>query len=82
VEFSDEDMLEVSVNSDGQVYIGDRHIEWEHLSRELKKLKEKRRIDAVALRGSKDVRYEMIMKAVDAIKDAEIANMGLVALKE
>jgi len=77
---TDEENIEVSVDKNGSVFIGQTQVEWSELVIKLKALKEDKNIDAVALRGSKDIDYGTIMQAVDAIKEAGITNLGLVAL--
>jgi len=81
-DYTDEETIEVSVKNNGNVYIGKTEVSWNELSNKLKLLNEQKKLNSVALRGDKDVKYEKIMLAVDAIKEAGITNLGLVALSK
>ncbi|MFP4458258.1 MAG: ExbD/TolR family protein [Candidatus Zixiibacteriota bacterium] len=80
VDYTDEESIDVSIDEDGKVYIGKTNVEWQRLTKELQLLKQSKGINSVALRGAAKVEYEVIMRAVDAIKEADINNLGLVAL--
>ena len=79
---TDEEMLEVTINKDGQVFIEQKSVAWEDLVRRLKYRKESDNVTSVAIRGAGEVEYSQIMRIIDAIKEAEISNLGLVALPE
>ena len=81
-EYTDEESIEISVDDKGQVFLGSAKVDWEELTPKLRALKQQKGITSVALRGSAKVEYEKILKAVDAIRQAEITNLGLVALPE
>ena len=79
-EYSDEETIDVSVDDAGKVFIGKSEVSWDELTSKLRTLKQQKGIASVALRGAAKVEYEKILDAVDAIKEAEITNLGLVAL--
>ncbi len=81
-EYTDEESIEISVDNKGDVFIGSTQVSWEELTPKLRALKQQKNITSVALRGAAKVEYEKILDAVDAIRQAEITNLGLVALPE
>lgn len=77
---TDESSIELSIDKTGNVFLGQTQVEWKELPARLRAFKEDKNINSVALRGAKEVDYGTIMMAIDAIKDAGIDNLGLVAL--
>ena len=80
VEYTDEETIEISIDKNGDAFIGKSKVEWKELPRKLKIIRQQKGINSVALRGAKEVKYGTIMRAIDAIKEAGIINLGLVAL--
>jgi len=80
VEYSDEETIEVSVDKQGKVFIGQTEVGWSELANRLKLIRQQKGISTVALRGAKEIDYGTVMRAIDAVKEAGIVNLGLVAL--
>jgi biopolymer transport protein TolR len=71
----------VSVDENGDIFIGDRKVAWEDFSAEFRKALEST-APRVFLRGDADTRYGTVMKVIARIKMLGIEDLGLIAEQE
>jgi biopolymer transport protein TolR len=73
-----EERIIVSVNKDGEIYIGDVLIPMEDLSDHIRRQTQGKDQQAIFLRGDKTLRYEIIMNVMDEMKRSGVPTIGLV----
>lgn len=71
----------ISIDEDGDIFIGKRPVGWEEFAAELRKELESNP-PRVFLRGDKDTRYGMVMRVIARIKMLGIEDLGLIAEQE
>lgn len=71
----------VSVDENGDIYIGDHMVAWEDFSAEFRKALETT-APRVFLRGDSKTRYGAIMRVIARIKMLGIEDLGLIAERE
>mgnify|MGYP001819439362 FL=1 len=73
--------ITVSINSDGDVFIDKRKVEWREFSAELRKALDENP-PRVFLRADKETRYGAVMRVIARIKMMGIEDLGLIAEQE
>jgi biopolymer transport protein TolR len=77
---SKEKRMTVSINSTREVYLNDRKIELSKLEDKLKKILQNRDRKEVFLRADEKVPYGFVVKAMAAIKNAGVDQLGMVTV--
>jgi biopolymer transport protein ExbD len=67
----------ISVTKDNMIYVGSRNLELVDLVPYLKRLKEDKNTDRVIIMADGRVKYSMIIKVMDAAKDADLTSIAL-----
>jgi len=75
---SDEEPLVVSIAPDGRVYLNDNVISLSDLGKKLRAVRQINNDKEVYLRADQNVRYGVVMKTVEEIKQAGIVKLGMV----
>ena len=75
---SDEQPLVVSIAPNGRVYLNDNLIALSDLGKKLRAVRQINQDKEVYLRADQSVRYGVVMKAVEEIKQAGIVKLGMV----
>ena len=75
---SDEEPLVVSIAPDGRVYLNDNVISLSDLGKKLRAVRQINQDKEVYLRADQNVRYGVVMKTVEEIKQAGIVKLGMV----
>ena len=73
-----EDQVIISVTKNGDIYINKYKVGYENLELKLSKLFERASNKEVFIQADKDVRYETVIKAMAAIRNAGITKIGMV----
>lgn len=79
---SDESTVEINIDKNGSIFIGNTPVSLEEFPLKIKEMKEGANLSSVALKADKGVPYGTVMRVVGYIKDAGIVNLGLVAIPE
>ncbi len=74
------DMISVTLNADGSVFVNQREVSLEDLDKALRDLKEARR--GVALFADRSVTYQLLFRALDKIRMAGLVKVSLQAEQE
>ena len=74
-----EKQLQISVKSDGVVYLGSSVIRKEEVQSQLEKIHEKTPDREIAVKGDKQVKYGAVMDVMKACRDVGFNNVGLIA---
>jgi biopolymer transport protein TolR len=72
----------VSVNRDGQIFIGDAPAQWEEFETALRDVVKKERANSLYLRADQGVNYGRVLQVLGAMKTMDVATVGLVAEPE
>ncbi len=72
-----ENLLKISINDRGEVFLNDEQGDWNSLEREVKRRLEKNPKLIILIRTHKDAPYEYMIKAFDAVKAAGGTRVGL-----
>ena len=74
-----EERIVVSINKEGEIYIGDVKIPVEDLSDHIRRrAASSENQQAIFLRGDKELRYEIVMQVMDEMKRSGVPTIGLV----
>ena len=74
----DEEPLIVSITQNGRVYLNDNPMTLSELGKKLRAVRRLQKDKEVYLRADQDVRYGVVMKAIEEIKEAGIGKLGMV----
>jgi biopolymer transport protein TolR len=74
----DEEPLIVSITQNGRVYLNDNPMTLSELGKKLRAVRRLQKDKEVYLRADQDVRYGVVMKAIEEIKEAGIVKLGMV----
>ena len=74
----DEEHLIVSITQNGQVYLNDNSMTLSELGKKLRAVRRLQKDKEVYLRADQNVRYGVVMKAIEEIKEAGIVKLGMV----
>jgi biopolymer transport protein TolR len=74
----DEDPLVVSISQNSTIYLNDNVVTLSELGKKLRAIQQVNRDKEVYLRADQSVRYGVVMKAIEEIKQAGIVKLGLV----
>ncbi|HWP59384.1 MAG TPA: protein TolR [Candidatus Acidoferrales bacterium] len=75
---SDEEPLVVSIAPNGRLYLNDNPISAAELGQRLRAIRKLNKDKEVYLRADQNVRYGVVMSAIEEIKKAGIAKLGMV----
>ena len=70
VKIKSENLLKVSINDKGEMFLNDEEARWENLEREVKLRLEKNPNLIILIRTHRDAPYEYMIRAFDAVKAA------------
>ncbi|MGH7828747.1 MAG: protein TolR [Candidatus Binatia bacterium] len=74
----DEEPLIVSITQNGRVYLNDNPMTLSELGKKLRAVRGLKKDKEVYLRADQNVRYGIVMKAIEEIKEAGIVKLGMV----
>jgi biopolymer transport protein TolR len=75
---SEEEPLIVSITRNGRLYLNDNPVTLADLRKKLAAIRQLKADKEVYLRADQDVRYGVVMGAIEAIKEAGITRLGMV----
>lgn len=75
---SEEEPLVVSITRNGRLYLNDNPVTLEDLGKRLAAIRRLKADKEVYLRADQDVRYGVVMRAIETIKQAGITKLGMV----
>jgi len=70
VKIKSENLLKISINDKGEMFLNDEEARWENLEREVKLRLEKNPNLIILIRTHRDAPYEYMIRAFDAVKAA------------
>jgi len=70
VKIKSENLLKISINDKGELFLNDEEARWENLEREVKLRLEKNPNLIILIRTHRDAPYEYMIRAFDAVKAA------------
>jgi biopolymer transport protein ExbD len=70
VKIKSENLLKISINDKGELFLNDEEVRWENLEREVKLRLEKNPNLIILIRTHRDAPYEYMIRAFDAVKAA------------
>jgi Biopolymer transport protein len=77
VKIKSENLLKISINDKGELFLNDEEVRWENLEREVKLRLEKNPNLIILIRTHRDAPYEYMIRAFDAVKAAGGKKVGL-----
>jgi len=77
VKIKSENLLKISINDKGELFLNDEEARWENLEREVKFRLEKNPNLIILIRTHRDAPYEYMIRAFDAVKAAGGKKVGL-----
>jgi biopolymer transport protein ExbD len=77
VKIKTENLLKISINDKGELFLNDEEARWENLEREVKFRLEKNPNLIILIRTHRDAPYEYMIRAFDAVKAAGGKKVGL-----
>lgn len=77
VKIKSENLLKISINDKGELFLNDEEARWENLEREVKLRLENNPNLIILIRTHRDAPYEYMIKAFDAVKAAGGKKVGL-----
>jgi biopolymer transport protein ExbD len=77
VKIKTENLLKISINDKGELFLNDEEARWENLEREVKLRLENNPNLIILIRTHRDAPYEYMIKAFDAVKAAGGKKVGL-----
>ena len=77
VKIKSENLLKISINDKGEMFLNDEEARWENLEREVKLRLEKNPNLIILIRTHRDAPYEYMIRAFDAVKAAGGKKVGL-----
>jgi biopolymer transport protein ExbD len=77
VKIKSENLLKISINDKGEMFLNDEEARWENLEREVKLRLEKNPNLIILIRTHRDAPYEYMIRAFDAVKAAGGKRVGL-----
>jgi biopolymer transport protein TolR len=75
---SDEEPLVVSITQNGRIHLNDNPITLSELGKKLRAVRQINKDKEVYLRADQNVRYGVVMKTIEEIKEAGIVKLGMV----
>jgi biopolymer transport protein TolR len=75
---SDEEPLVVSIAQNGRVYLNDNVITFGELGKKLRAIRQIGKDKEVYLRADQNVRYGVVMRTIEEIKQAGIVKLGMI----
>jgi biopolymer transport protein ExbD len=77
VKIKSENLLKISINDKGELFLNDEEARWENLEREVKLRLEKNPNLIILIRTHRDAPYDYMIRAFDAVKAAGGKKVGL-----
>jgi biopolymer transport protein ExbD len=77
IKIKTENLLKISINDKGELFLNDEEARWENLEREVKLRLEKNPNLIILIRTHRDAPYEYMIRAFDAVKAAGGKKVGL-----
>jgi biopolymer transport protein ExbD len=77
VKIKSENLLKISINDKGELFLNDEEARWDNLEREVKLRLEKNPNLIILIRTHRDAPYEYMIRAFDAVKAAGGKKVGL-----
>ncbi|MFZ8825847.1 MAG: ExbD/TolR family protein [Candidatus Caldipriscus sp.] len=77
VKIKSENLLKISINDKGELFLNDEEARWENLEREVKFRLEKNPNLIILIRTHRDAPYDYMIRAFDAVKAAGGRKVGL-----
>jgi biopolymer transport protein ExbD len=77
VKIKSENLLKISINDKGELFLNDEEARWENFGREVKLRLEKNPNLIILIRTHRDAPYEYMIRAFDAVKAAGGKKVGL-----
>jgi biopolymer transport protein ExbD len=77
VKIKSENLLKISINDKGELFLNDEEARWENVEREVKLRLEKNPNLIILIRTHRDAPYEYMIRAFDAVKAAGGKKVGL-----
>jgi len=77
VKIKSENLLKISINDKGEMFLNDEEARWDNLEREVKLRLEKNPNLIILIRTHRDAPYEYMIRAFDAVKAAGGKKVGL-----
>jgi biopolymer transport protein ExbD len=77
IKIKTENLLKISINDKGEMFLNDEEARWENLEREVKLRLEKNPNLIILIRTHRDAPYEYMIRAFDAVKAAGGKKVGL-----
>jgi biopolymer transport protein ExbD len=77
IRIKSENLLKISINDKGELFLNDEEARWENLEREVKLRLEKNPNLIILIRTHRDAPYEYMIRAFDAVKAAGGKKVGL-----
>ena len=77
VKIKSENLLKVSINDKGEVFLNDEEANWENLEKEVRLRLQKNPNLIILIRTHRDAPYDYMIKAFDAVKAAGGKKVGL-----
>jgi biopolymer transport protein ExbD len=77
IKIKTENLLKISINDKGELFLNDEEARWENLEREVKLRLEKNPNLIILIRTHRDAPYDYMIRAFDAVKAAGGKKVGL-----
>jgi biopolymer transport protein ExbD len=77
IRIKSENLLKISINDKGELFLNDEEARWENLEREVKLRLEKNPSLIILIRTHRDAPYDYMIRAFDAVKAAGGKKVGL-----
>ncbi len=77
VKIKSENLLKISINDKGEVFLNDEEARWENLEREVRVRLQKNPNLIILIRTHRDAPYDYMIRAFDAVKAAGGKKVGL-----
>jgi biopolymer transport protein ExbD len=77
IRIKSENLLKISINDKGELFLNDEEARWENLEREVKLRLEKNPNLIILIRTHRDAPYDYMIRAFDAVKAAGGKKVGL-----
>ena len=77
-----EDGVTVTVDAEGRIFIGEAPVSWAEFPAQFPAIVRERNASSVYLRGDSAVDYGTVVRVLGAMKEADVASVGLIAQPE
>jgi Biopolymer transport protein len=77
IKIKSENLLKISINDRGEVFLNDEEVRWENVEREVRLRLEKNPNLIILIRTHRDAPYDYMIRAFDAVKAAGGKRVGL-----